>query len=97
MTRWSLSLVATALTIVAGCAPTTVRSTGVPAATGPLPKPERVIVYDFAVSLDDITLNTGPAARLRRALSRDSQSEAQAEVGRQVAGKFSEELVKAIN
>ncbi len=95
--RWNVSLAAAALSILVGCAPTTVRSTGVPAATAPLPKPERVVVHDFAVSLDDIKLNTGPAARLRRTLGRSPQSEAQAEVGRQVAAKFADELVKAIN
>jgi len=94
--RLRLSLLAAALTVVAGCAPTTVRQTGMQSAP-PLPRPERVVVYDFAVSLDEIKLNAGPAARLRRALSGGSQSEAQAEVARQVAGKFSEELVKLIN
>jgi hypothetical protein len=95
MSLWRSSLAALVLIVSVGCAPTSVRPTG-PQSTAPLPKPDRVVVYDFAVSLDDIKLNTGPAARVRRMLGRESQSQEQAEVGRKVAGKFAEELVKAI-
>jgi hypothetical protein len=91
-----LSLIAITLIIVAGCAPTTVRPTGTSSAAAPLPRPDRVVVYDFAVSLDDIKLNTGPAARVRRMLGRESTSQEQAETGRKVADKFADELVKAI-
>jgi hypothetical protein len=84
------------LLIVAGCAPTDVRPVGTTAAGQPLPRPERVVVHDFVVSLSDIRQNSGPGARLLRRLSRDPQSEEQAKVGRDVAGSFSDELVKEI-
>src|SRR5258706_12513483 len=98
MSRWSSPPAALWLTllIVAGCAPTDVRQVGTTAAGQPLPRPERIIVHDFAVSLSDIKLNSGPGARLLRRLSKDPQSAEQAKVGRDVAKSFSDELVKEI-
>ena len=56
--------------LITGCGPTNVRS--VSAYSGPpLPKPDRVIVVDFAVSPDDV------AYRLARALHRGEAALAQ--------------------
>jgi len=98
MSRWSPPPAALLLTllIVAGCAPTDVRPVGATVAGQPLSRPERVVVHDFAVSLSDIRLNSGPGARLLRTLSRDPESAEQAKVGRDVARSFSDELVKEI-
>jgi hypothetical protein len=98
MRRWSrlLAALVPTLVLVAGCAPTEVRPTGRHDANQPLPRPERILVYDFAVSPGDIKLNSGPGARLLRVLGKDSPSEEQSKIGRQVARVFSEELVEEI-
>lgn len=98
MKRWQGLLAAASLMLplAIACAPTSVRSTGTAPAAHPLPRPERVVVYDFAVTPADIKLNSGPAARLLRRLGKDSESDERTKLGREVAQKFSEELVKEI-
>ena len=81
--------------LITGCGPTNVRS--VTAYSGPpLPKPDRVIVVDFAVSPDDVSLNRGLFARLGRQISGTPTSAEQLKVAREVASALSEELVKRI-
>ena len=83
-----------ALTLTA-CAPTKVRPTGA-ASTGPLPRPDVVLVYDFAVSPEQVSLNRGLFARLGRDVSPATATEDEARVGREVAEGFAVELVKRI-
>jgi hypothetical protein len=85
------------LTVVAACAPTDVRRIETRRPDRPLPRPERIVVYDFVVSASDVKLNSGPGARLVRLVSRDPQSAEQEKVGRDVARAFSERLVREIN
>jgi hypothetical protein len=81
---------------VTRCAATKVKPVGVYGGQGALPKPDRVLVYDFAVSPDEVSLNSGPLARLRALISDTDQTEAELEVGREVAAALSEELVERI-
>ena len=83
-----------ALTLTA-CAPTKVRPTGA-ASTDPLPRPDMVLVYDFAVSPEQVSLNRGLFARLGRDVSPATATEDEARVGREVAEGFAVELVKRI-
>ena len=83
-----------ALTLTA-CAPTKVRPTGA-ASTDPLPRPDMVLVYDFAVSPEQVSLNRGLFARLGRDVSPATTTEDEARVGREVAEGFAVELVKRI-
>ncbi len=82
-----------ALTLTA-CAPTKVRPTGA-ASTDPLPRPDMVLVYDFAVSPEQVSLNRGLFARLGRDVSPATATEDEARVGREVAEGFAVELVSA--
>src|SRR5262245_56389070 len=84
------------VSISIGCAPTSVRPVPTSSDATPLPRPDRVLVHDFAVSLADVKLNSGPGARLLRRLSSTPPSDEQARLGRQVAAAFAEELVKEI-
>jgi hypothetical protein len=97
------------MALVVGCAPTTVTPVPppyntpamVPAGAGnkpavPLAKPDRVLVYDFAVSADDVSLDRAVGAQLLQHLQGASQTEEQLKVGRAVAQALSVELVKAI-
>jgi len=85
---------ALALTITA-CAPTKVRPIGA-TATDPLPRPDMVLVYDFAVSPEQVSLNRGLFARLGREASSANATEEEAKIGREVAEGFAVELVKRI-
>ena len=57
-------LLGVALTIAAGCAPTNVQQQNMTLTQ--LPRPDLVLVYDFAVSPDEVTLDTGLSAELMR-------------------------------
>jgi hypothetical protein len=54
------------------------------------------VIYDFAVSANEVTLNSGPIARLHNLTSDTSQTEGELKVGREVAAALSEELVQRI-
>jgi hypothetical protein len=89
-------LVAAVLALtVAACAPTKVRPIGV-ASTDALPRPDMVLVYDFAVSPEQVSLNRGLFARVGRDASRADVTEEETKIGREVADGFAVELVKRI-
>lgn len=95
--RRFLAALALGLTMAPGLAAATeVRVIRTYAGDQPLTRPERVVVYDFAVPSGEVKLDSGPGARLLRRLGGDSQAEEQAKVGREVAANFADELVKAI-
>jgi hypothetical protein len=89
-----LVAVVLALTVTA-CAPTKVRPIGA-TSTDPLPRPDMVLVYDFAVSPEQVSLNRGLFARVGREVSSASVTEDEAKIGREVAEGFAVELVKRI-
>jgi hypothetical protein len=72
-----------------------------PAGTGsesavPLAQPDRILVYDFAVSADDVSLDRAVGAQLLQHLKGTSQTEEQLKIGRAMAQTLSAELVAAI-
>src|SRR5437667_12209464 len=85
------------LVILAGCAPTDVNTVQEYSGKSPLPMPDRVLVYDFAVSANDIKLNSAIGARLANLVAGAKENEEQVKVGRAVAKAFSETLVKELN
>jgi hypothetical protein len=64
--------------------------------SGPLPRPERVLVYDFAVSPEEVRLDRGLSARAAEATQGTSRTEQEIETGRKVASALSVHLVKEI-
>jgi hypothetical protein len=80
---------------VAGCAPTNVQTTY--QREGPMPRPARVLVYDFSVSPEEVQLDRGLSAELVEMAKRSSRTQQEIQVGRQAARVLSEELVKKIN
>jgi len=94
LSRWIvLGLIAT----ITGCASAKVQPLNVYQGSEPLPKPERVLVYDFAVTPDEVRLNSGPIARIRQRLRDTPQTEEELQVGREVAAALSEALVERIS
>jgi Domain of unknown function (DUF4410) len=81
---------------IMGCASTKVQPLSVYSSSEPLPRPERIVIYDFAVSANEVTLNSGPIARLHNLTSDMSQTEEELKVGQEVATALSEELVQRI-
>jgi len=82
------------LAILASCAPTTVSP--VSEYGGSLPSPDQVLVYNFAVSPDEIKLDQGLGAKIE-ALSRGtSRTDEERAVGVAVADALAENLVKEL-
>jgi len=63
---------------------------------GPIPKPARIIVNDFAYSPDQVKLDSGITAEIAEAASGETRNEQELDVGRKVSIALSDELVKEI-
>jgi hypothetical protein len=85
------------LAIAFGCAPTNVQQES-PTLTQ-LPRPDHILVYDFAVSPDEVKLDTGLSADLMQKYQEHKGASRTAEeikLGHKVADAVAEELVKKI-
>ena len=80
--------------MLTGCAPTQV--TTVSQSGGQLPRPDRILVYDFIVSPDEVKLDRGISAKLEDLAKGTSRSEEERAVGQKVADALSKHLVKEI-
>jgi hypothetical protein len=85
------------LAVAFGCAPTTVQQKE--KTLTQLPRPDRILVYDFAVSPDEVKLDTGLSADIMQKYQEHKGTTRTAEeikVGHKVADAVAEELVKKI-
>ena len=80
--------------MLSGCAPTGVQV--MEEYSGQLPRPERVLVYDFALSLGDISLAEGIGADIKKYAEGTPKSVEERRISRAIADAMSEELVKKI-
>jgi hypothetical protein len=62
----------------------------------PLPRPERVLVYDLAVTPEEVKLDRGLSAMAIEGMKSSSRTEQEIEVGHKVAAAVSKHLVKEI-
>ena len=85
------------LIVLAGCAPTNVDTVQEYSGKSRIPSPDRVLVYDFAVSPHDVKLNSAIGARLANLVTGAQENEEQVKVGRTVAKVLSESLVKELD
>jgi len=83
-----------ALLLVASCGPTKVKTTE--EYTGKLPRPDRILVYDFAVSPDEVKHDTGLSAEIVRAVKGTPKTAKELKIGHTVANALAKELVKEI-
>jgi hypothetical protein len=87
-----------AFALLAGCAPTNVQQTS--ENTGQLPRPDRILVYDFAVSPDEVRLDEGLGEELRQRyepyLNGSPRTAQELKIGHTVAYVVADELVKKI-
>jgi hypothetical protein len=77
-----------------GCASTNVTETN--ASLNPLPKPDRVLVYNFAVSPDEVELDSGLSGEISELMHKEPRSEEERAVGHQVADALANHLVAEI-
>lgn len=86
------------LLAVSACAQTSVETTG--EVSGQIPKPDRILVYDFAVTPDEVELDQGLGADIKNEIEHDTSLAARTaqeiKIGHAVVNVMSEELVKAI-
>ena len=89
VTFWVLVL------LVTGCASSDIRSTGKVAYTG-LPKPEQILIFNFAVSPADIKENAGLFAKIGRSVENNDQTAEELQLGHDVADALATELTVKI-
>ena len=85
------------LALLAGCAPTNVQQTS--EHNGALPRPDRILVYDFAVSPDEVKLDETLSEEIRQRYEGDqytNRTPQELKVGHTVAYVVADELVKKI-
>lgn len=61
--------------------------------SNPLPKPEKILVYDFAINTDDVQVDKVQSLRPRHLITGDQKPES---IAASASKKYSEELVKAL-
>jgi hypothetical protein len=86
------------LLALTACAPTSVEVTG--EVSGQFPRPERILVYDFAVTPAEVELDQGLGADIKNDIEQNTslteKSAMELKIGHTVANVISGELVKAI-
>lgn len=87
-------IVGLAALALAACAQTQVKT--VKESAAPLPRPDRIFVYDFAVSPDEVKLDRGISARLEDLVEKTPRTSEEKEVGHKVANALAGELLKEI-
>ena len=92
----SAVVAALALAGIAGCARTSVQDVNVQAPAG-LPRPQLVIVHDFAVAPGQVALDSAVGSRLMSMMKETPESAQQLEVGQKVAGLVTRYLVQEIS
>jgi hypothetical protein len=90
MTRAAARLVIALSLFLSACAPSSVQTDyeSVPK----LARPDTILVYDFAVSADEVQLDSGVVGKVEAKASGQPRTEQELEVGHKVAGIISEAL-----
>ena len=83
-----------AVGVIISCAPTQVKT--VSEYGGKLSRPDRIFVYDFAASPDDVDTSKGVIADLEHLVKKTPRTKEEKAVGRHVANALSKALVKEI-
>jgi hypothetical protein len=84
-----------ALFVVGGCAPTQVNT--ISRYNGPVAKPNNVLVYNFAVSPDEVELDRGISARIEELVKKTPRTKEERAVGHKVAEALATHMVKELN
>src|SRR5262245_59957082 len=79
------------LGLFVGCAPTNVKTTSEYA--GALPRPAEILVYDLAVSPDEVKMDSGVASLIADSISDTPRTDEEKAIGRKVAAALTDKLV----
>ena len=90
---WLIGLAA--LVALSGCAPTQINT--ISQYSGPVPRPNNVLVYNFAVSPDEVQLDQGISARIQELVKKTPRTKEERAVGHTVAEALATHLVKELN
>jgi len=93
LTRFAILILATAW--IAGCASTDV-TPGAQSSAKNLPRPQRILVYNFAVSDNDIKENQGIVNRVINDANGTTAAQREGDIGRQAADALAENLVAGL-
>jgi Domain of unknown function (DUF4410) len=91
---FKLSLLAGLFALFTGCASTNVSMDS--EHEGFLPKPSRVLVYNFAVSPDEVELDSGISGDIQDLVNTSPRTDQERAIGRQVADALARHLVKEV-
>jgi hypothetical protein len=81
--------------LIAGCAKTNVQETDEIANTG-MPTPNPVLIYNFAVNLEDVQQNSSIFAKIQRNIENNDQTAEEVQLGREVSDAMATELTLKI-
>lgn len=95
--RWTLPSLLFLTGLLGGCAQTTVQPQFSQATAGPLPRPNQVIVFPFAVNPAQVTENQGFIQGVINNYSGTPLSEREQQTGQDAANALADEMVKKIN
>jgi len=90
---WIMGLAA--LVALSACAPTQVNTINQYA--GPVPRPNNVLVYNFAVSPDEVQLDQGISVKIEDMIKKTPRTKEEKAVGHAVAEALATHLVKELN
>jgi Domain of unknown function (DUF4410) len=90
-----LAVAGCAISLLQGCASTEVTSQGVPEG-GSLPKPQEVLVHDYAVSPDQVELDSGVGANIENLVAQMPRTDQERAIGQQVSEALANHLVAEI-
>jgi hypothetical protein len=79
------------LGLAIGCAPTDVKTTSEYA--GMLPKPAEILVYDLAVSPDEVQMDKGVGSMIAESISKTPRTAEEKAIGNKVADSLTDKLV----
>jgi hypothetical protein len=82
--------------LAAGCAKTNVKTTNEIGYTG-LPRPQQVLIYNFAVSPADVKQNSSVFAKLGQSMEGSNPTAEEIQIGREVADALATELTVKIS
>ena len=78
---------------LAACSSTKIQTEDSKADTANLPKPDQLVVFDFAISPDEVELNHGLIADVRNLVDKEPRTKEEKEIGRAVANALATKLV----
>jgi len=92
-----LTLFCVSVALLGACSSTEITDKDVNWQAAKLPKPDQLIVYDFATSPDEVKLEHGVIADVRELVEKEPRTAQEKEIGRSVANALAKKLVTELH